>query len=116
MNVVDIRNNNIIGDNGESGERQNVSNTTEQRNTIDEARNDVGSIGKYKLTKKRDRKNMNEIDEREHQSSDIILAVRRKACTVWNDDLHAKFMKVVHQIGKGASSKPPTRTFLKDYW
>lgn len=100
MNVVDIRNNNIIGDHGESGERQNVSNTTEQRNNIDEAGNDVGSNGKYNLTTKRDRKNMNEIDEREHQSSGINMAVRRKACTVWNDDLHAKFMKVVHQIGK----------------
>ncbi|KAG5611286.1 hypothetical protein H5410_022567 [Solanum commersonii] len=100
MNVVDIRNNNIIGDNGEPGKRQNVSNTTEQRNNSDEAGYDVGSNGKYKLTKKRDRKNMNEIDEREHQSSDINMAVRRKACTVWNDDLHANFMKVVHQIGK----------------
>ncbi|XP_025886280.1 two-component response regulator ARR1-like [Solanum lycopersicum] len=90
------QNNNIIGDNGESEERQNVSNTTNQRNNIDEAGNDVGSNGKYKLTKKRERENTNEADQREHQSSDFI---RRKACLVWNDDLQAKFIKVVHQIG-----------------
>lgn len=35
-------NNNIIGGNGESKERQNVWNTTKQRNNIDVAENDVG--------------------------------------------------------------------------
>lgn len=64
MNVVDIRNNNIIGDSGESEEKQNVSNITKQRNNIDEVGNDVGSNEKYKLTKKREKKNMNEIDQR----------------------------------------------------
>lgn len=43
---------------------------------------------------------MNEIDERERQSGDINKVVRRKACTVWTDDHHAKFMEAVRQIGE----------------
>ncbi|KAK4377295.1 hypothetical protein RND71_003591 [Anisodus tanguticus] len=95
MNVGDddgIGNNNIVEDTEKAGEK-NISNVEEQSNNIHEAENEVISNELYKLTRKRGRKITKEISEGESPSSAINETVRRKACTEWTVDLHAKFMK-----------------------
>ncbi|PHT37714.1 hypothetical protein CQW23_21287 [Capsicum baccatum] len=72
MNVDYIFNNNIAGDNEEPNRE-----------------------------KKRGRKSSKEIQEEIHQTSVINQAVRRQTCTIWTDDLHAKFMEAIHQLGEG---------------
>lgn len=52
--------------------------------------------------KKRGRKSSKEIQEEIHQTSVINQAVRRQICTIWTDDLHAKFMEAIHQLGEGS--------------
>ncbi|KAM3340960.1 two-component response regulator ORR21-like [Capsicum galapagoense] len=51
--------------------------------------------------KKRGRKSSKEIQEEIHQTSVINQAVRRQTCTIWTDNLHAKFMEAIHQLGEG---------------
>ncbi|KAJ8571042.1 hypothetical protein K7X08_038014 [Anisodus acutangulus] len=103
MNVGDddgIGNNNIVEDSEKAGEK-NIFNAEEQSNNIHEAENEVISNELYKLRRKRGRKITKEISEVESQSNAINETVRRKACTEWTVDLHAKFMKVVQQLGEG---------------
>ncbi|PHT37690.1 hypothetical protein CQW23_21263 [Capsicum baccatum] len=70
-------------------------------NIIHEAENDVGSNGKYKLKRKRGRKNLIETNVGESQRSNVNKAVRQKICIEWTDYLHEKFMKAVRQLGEG---------------
>ncbi|KAK4366425.1 hypothetical protein RND71_014305 [Anisodus tanguticus] len=99
VNADDIDNNNIVGDEEQAREK-NISNTEEQGNNIHEAENDIVSNEKYKLRRKRGRKNTKEISEGDSQSSANKI-VRKKVCTKWTLDLHAKFMKAVQQLGEG---------------
>ncbi|MCD7452632.1 hypothetical protein HAX54_017611, partial [Datura stramonium] len=95
MNVDDIGNNDIAGDNEEqTGEKINVPSNTE-------AENDIISKGEYKPGRKRGRKITKEINEGESQSNTINKIVMRKNCLKWTGYLHAKFMKVVQQLGEG---------------
>ncbi|KAF3632530.1 hypothetical protein FXO38_26108 [Capsicum annuum] len=70
-------------------------------NIIHEAENDVGSNGKYKLKRKRGRKNLIETNVGETQRSNVNKAVRQKVCIEWTDYLHGKFMKAARQLGEG---------------
>ncbi|PHU06772.1 hypothetical protein BC332_23261 [Capsicum chinense] len=70
-------------------------------NIIHEAENEVGSNGKYKLKRKRGRKNLIETNVGETQRSNVNKAVRQKVCIEWTDYLHGKFMKAVRQLGEG---------------
>ncbi|XP_049406384.1 two-component response regulator ARR2-like [Solanum stenotomum] len=79
MKFVDISTNNIVGENKEP-EEKNVSYTKEQSNNIHEAGNDVVLI-KWKI----------------HATEEE----RRKDYREWTEDLHARFMQVVHQLGEG---------------
>ncbi|XP_055814069.1 putative two-component response regulator ARR13 [Solanum dulcamara] len=102
MNVDDIGKNSIFGENEEQlREKKNVCNTEEQDNYINEVENDVLLNEKCKLSRKRGRKNMKEINEGESQSSDIHKIVMQKNYIEWTDDLHAKFMEAVQQLGEG---------------
>ncbi|XP_059295646.1 two-component response regulator ORR21-like [Lycium ferocissimum] len=83
----DIGDNNIVVDEEQAGEK-NIRNTEEQSN-------------KYKLRIKRGRKRAKQINEGESQSSAINKIVRRKVCTKWTVDLHAKFMDAMQQLGDG---------------
>ncbi|KAF3650487.1 hypothetical protein FXO38_17137 [Capsicum annuum] len=67
MNVDDIDNNNIVGDEEQAGEKNND-------------KNDVVSKGKYNLWRKRGRKSMKDINEGRSQSSAINNTVKRKDC------------------------------------
>ncbi|KAH0640910.1 hypothetical protein KY285_037496 [Solanum tuberosum] len=100
MKFVDISTNNIVGENKEP-EEKNVSYTKEQSNNIHEAGNDVVLSGKYTLQRKRGTKNMKENNEVERQNNVIDTIVRRKDYREWTEDLHARFMQVVHQLGEG---------------
>ncbi|KAJ8550854.1 hypothetical protein K7X08_000224 [Anisodus acutangulus] len=80
------------------GEKNMPINIKEPSNNIDEVENDVESNEKYKLKRKSGRKNAKEINVVESQSS-ANKVVRRKVCTEWTVDLHAKFAKAVHQLG-----------------
>ncbi|KAK4731323.1 hypothetical protein R3W88_024311 [Solanum pinnatisectum] len=71
------------------------------KDNIDEAENDVISNEKYKLKRKRGRKNMKETNEGKFQSTAINKIVMQKDCKEWTNDLHAKFMKVVQELGEG---------------
>ncbi|PHU07691.1 hypothetical protein BC332_24180 [Capsicum chinense] len=88
MNVDDIDNNNIVGDEEQDGEKNND-------------KNDVVSKGKYNLWKKRGRKSMKDINEGRSQSSAINNTVKRKDCIEWTTDLHFIFTKAVKQLGEG---------------
>ncbi|KAF3630679.1 hypothetical protein FXO38_26110 [Capsicum annuum] len=70
-------------------------------NIIHEAENDVGSNGKYKLKRKRGRKNLIETNVGERQRSNVNKAVRQKVCIEWTEYLHEIFMKAVRQLGEG---------------
>ncbi|XP_059306662.1 two-component response regulator ORR24-like [Lycium ferocissimum] len=100
MNVDDIGNNNIVGDEVQAGEKS-IPNIENQSNNI-EAENDVVSNGKYKQGRKRNRKSTKEINEGESQSSAINKSVRQKLRIEWTVDLHTKFMKAVQQLGEGS--------------
>ncbi|KAH0635364.1 hypothetical protein KY285_035062 [Solanum tuberosum] len=67
----------------------------------DNVGNNVVLNGKHKLRNKRDRKSTKDINEDESQSNAINKVVRRKYPTKWTDDLHAKFMEAVQQLGEG---------------
>ncbi|XP_055814068.1 putative two-component response regulator ARR21 [Solanum dulcamara] len=102
MNVDDIGKNSIFGENEEQlREKKNVCNIEEQDNYINEVENNVLLNEKCKLSRKRGRKSMKEINERESQSSDIHKIVTQKNYIEWTDDLHAKFMEAVQQLGEG---------------
>ncbi|XP_060175172.1 two-component response regulator ORR21-like [Lycium barbarum] len=83
----DTGNNNILVDEGQAAEK-NIRNTEEQSN-------------KYKLRIKRGRKSSKEINEGKSHRSAINKTVRRKVCTEWTVDLHAKFMDAMQQLGDG---------------
>ncbi|KAH0706405.1 hypothetical protein KY289_011481 [Solanum tuberosum] len=108
MNGDDIGKIDIVGENVEqSGEKKNVANVEEQKNNTDEVETDVESNEKYKLRRKRGRKNTKETREGETQSSATNKVLRRKDCREWTNDLHAKFVKTVQQLGEG-------RCYLKE--
>ncbi|XP_060171218.1 two-component response regulator ORR26-like [Lycium barbarum] len=85
----------------EKNEEKNMPiNLEEERNNIRETENDVVSNEKDKLRRKTGRKSTIEINEGDNQSS-ANKAVRRKVCTEWTADLHAKFIEAVHHLGEG---------------
>ncbi|MCE2055297.1 hypothetical protein HAX54_042366 [Datura stramonium] len=91
-----------VEDNEEQpGEKKNVSNIKGQSSNIHETENDVVSNRKYEPGKKRGKKGTKHINEGDRQSIAINKVVRREACIKWTVDLHAKFMKVVQQLGEG---------------
>ncbi|KAG5568289.1 hypothetical protein H5410_064697 [Solanum commersonii] len=98
MKVDDIGNNKIVRENKES-EEKNMSYTKEQSNNIHEARNDVELSEIYMLQRKRDTKGMKKNSEGERQNNVIDKVVTRKEYREWIEDLHARFMQVVHQLG-----------------
>ncbi|KAH0737052.1 hypothetical protein KY290_035757 [Solanum tuberosum] len=100
IKFVDISTNNIVGENKEP-EEKNVSYTKEQSNNIHEAGNDVVLSEKYTLQRKKGTKNMKENNEVERQNNVIDTVVRRKDYREWTEDLHARFMQVVRQLGEG---------------
>ncbi|MCD7460967.1 hypothetical protein HAX54_044922 [Datura stramonium] len=97
-----------VGDNEEQPrEKKNLSYIEDKRYNIHDAENNVISDRKYEPKRKRGRKHTKQINEEERQSIAIYKVVRRKACIEWTGDLHAKFIKVVQQLGEG-------RCFPKD--
>ncbi|XP_049406385.1 uncharacterized protein LOC125870062 [Solanum stenotomum] len=80
---------------------KNISNTEEHDNNIYEVGNNVVLNEKHKLRNKRDRKSTKDINEGESQSNAINKVVRQRDPTKWTNDLHAKFMEVVQQLGEG---------------
>ncbi|XP_060174316.1 putative two-component response regulator ARR20 [Lycium barbarum] len=96
----DIGNNNIVVDEEQAGEK-NTPNTEEPNNNIQEAKNNIVSNEKYKLRMKRSRQSTKQINEGESQGSAINKTVKRKVCTKWTVDLHARFMDAMHQLGEG---------------
>ncbi|KAK6773994.1 hypothetical protein RDI58_029233 [Solanum bulbocastanum] len=103
MNGDDIGKIDIVGENEKQpGEKKNVANVEEQKNNTDEVQTDVESNEKYKLRRKRNRKNMKETKEGETQINAINKVLRRKDCREWKNDLHAKLVKVVQQLGEGS--------------
>ncbi|MCD7455422.1 hypothetical protein HAX54_028108 [Datura stramonium] len=102
MNVDDFGKSNIAGDNEEQSEEKNtVPNTEEQSNNTREAGNNVVTNGKYKLRRNKGQKNTKEINEVESPKSAINKAIRQKDYTEWTEDLHAKFVEAVQQLGEG---------------
>ncbi|XP_015168890.1 two-component response regulator ARR1-like [Solanum tuberosum] len=103
MNVDDIDKDNFVGDNEKlSGEKNNVSDIEEQSDNIHEAENNIVSNGECKLRRKSRRKNSKETNEGESQNTTINKVVRRKNCTKWTANLHAKFMKSLELLGEGS--------------
>ncbi|KAJ8535556.1 hypothetical protein K7X08_023276 [Anisodus acutangulus] len=103
MNVGDvdfIDNNNIVGDEDQTGEK-NIPNNEEQSSNIHKTENNVVANEKYKKRRKRGRKSTKEINEGESQINANNKAVRRKVCTKWTVDLHKKFAEAVQQLGEG---------------
>uniref|UniRef100_M1DFT1 OJ1695_H09.29 gene product (ISS) n=1 Tax=Solanum tuberosum TaxID=4113 RepID=M1DFT1_SOLTU len=78
-----------------------MSYTKEQSNNIHEAENDVELSEIYMLQRKRDTKGMKKNNEGERQNNVIDKVVTRKEYREWTEDLHARFMQVVHQLGEG---------------
>ncbi|KAK4719119.1 hypothetical protein R3W88_017457 [Solanum pinnatisectum] len=102
MNVDDIDKDNIVGDNEKlSGEKNNVPDIEEQSDNIHEAENNIVSNGECKLRRKSGKKNSKKTNEGESQNTTINKVVRRKNCTKWTVDLHAKFMKSLELLGEG---------------
>ncbi|KAK4706283.1 hypothetical protein R3W88_034153 [Solanum pinnatisectum] len=101
-NVDDTDEINVVGENEEQPrEKKIVANAEEQKDNIDEVENDVISNEKFKLKRKRGIKNTKETNEGKIQSSAINKVVMQKDCREWTNDLHAKFMKVVQELGEG---------------
>ncbi|KAG5620900.1 hypothetical protein H5410_006118 [Solanum commersonii] len=100
MKVDDVGNNKIVRENKES-EEKNMSYSKERSNNIHEARNGVELSEIYMLQRKRGTKGMKKNNEGERQNNAIDKVVRRKEYTEWSEDLHARFMQVVHQLGEG---------------
>ncbi|KAH0711963.1 hypothetical protein KY289_007922 [Solanum tuberosum] len=101
MNVNGIGNSNVIGDNEEqAGEKNNMPNTNEQSNNVDEPENDVVLNEKYELR------------EGESQNRAINRTVRRKKCINWTENLRAKFMEVVEHLVGGSKSTSQLFNFL----
>ncbi|KAH0645012.1 hypothetical protein KY284_032896 [Solanum tuberosum] len=101
-NVDDTDEINVVGENEEQPrEKKIIINAEEQKDNIDEVENDVISNEKFKLKRKRGRKNMKETNEGKIQSSAINKVVMQKDCREWTIDLHAKFMKAVEELGEG---------------
>ncbi|KAH0698044.1 hypothetical protein KY289_015526 [Solanum tuberosum] len=100
LKVDDVGNNKIIGENKES-EEKNMSYTKEQRNNVHEAGNNVELSEKYMLQRERCTKGMKKNNEGERHNNAIDKVVRRKDYREWTEDLHARFMQVVHQLGEG---------------
>lgn len=84
-------------------------------NIIHEAENDVGSNGKYKLKRKRGRKNLIETNVGERQRSNVNKAVRQKVCIEWTEYLHEIFMKAVRQLGEGSKFISLLNTFIGNF-
>ncbi|KAK4719120.1 hypothetical protein R3W88_017458 [Solanum pinnatisectum] len=102
MNVDDIDKDNIVGDNEKLfGEKNNVPDIEEQSDNIHEAENNIVSNGECKLRRKSGKKNSKKTNEGESQNTTINKVVRRKNCTKWTADLHAKFMKSLELLGEG---------------
>ncbi|KAK4366574.1 hypothetical protein RND71_014454 [Anisodus tanguticus] len=97
---INIGDTNDIGNNNIIGEKNMLINIKEQSNNIHETENNVLSNEKYKLRKKRGRKSTKEINEGENLNCPN-KAIKHNVCTEWTTDLHAKFMKAVHQLGEG---------------
>lgn len=94
-----------IGDEDETGENvgdeqgeKSMANDEEQNNN-NEVENSE-SNGKYKLRKKRGRKSTKEANQGDSHSSG--KSVKRKVCTEWTLELHAKFLEAVAQLGEGS--------------
>ncbi|WMV42224.1 hypothetical protein MTR67_035609 [Solanum verrucosum] len=101
-NVDDTDEINVVGENEEQPrEKKIIANAEEQKDNIDEVENDVISNEKFKLKRKRGRKNTKETNEGKIQSSAINKVVMQKNCREWTIDLHAKFMKAVQELGEG---------------
>ncbi|WMV51230.1 hypothetical protein MTR67_044615 [Solanum verrucosum] len=91
MIVKDVDTNNMDGDNEVlSKETNDVSNTEEHRNNIDEVEDNITSNGKYKRRRKNNRKD---------RKKDKVI--KKKNCVKWNADLHTKFMESLEQLGEG---------------
>ncbi|KAG5620891.1 hypothetical protein H5410_006109 [Solanum commersonii] len=100
LKVDDVGNNKIVGENKES-EEKNMYYTKEQRNNIHEAGNNVELSEKYMIQRERCTKGMKKNNEGERQNNAIDKVVRRKDYREWTEDLHGRFMQVVHQLGEG---------------
>ncbi|KAG5581570.1 hypothetical protein H5410_052197 [Solanum commersonii] len=95
MIVKDVDTNNMDGDNEVlSKETNDVSNTEEHGNNIDEVEDNITSNGKYKRRRKNNRKD---------RKKDKLI--KQKNCVKWNADLHAKFMESLEQLGEGKEHK-----------
>ncbi|WMV14596.1 hypothetical protein MTR67_007981 [Solanum verrucosum] len=100
MKVDDVGNNKIVRENKES-EEKNMSYSKERSNNIHEARNDVELSEIYMLQRKRGTKGMKKNNEGERQNNAIDKVVKRKEYREWTEDLHARFMQAIHQLGEG---------------
>ncbi|MCD7469899.1 hypothetical protein HAX54_009311 [Datura stramonium] len=96
MNIDDIGNDNIIGDDEKIGDKNMLINTEEHNNNINEDENDIISNEKYMSRRKRGRKRKKETNEGESQRS------TRKDSIKWNEDLHSKFVEATQQLGEGS--------------
>ncbi|KAH0643605.1 hypothetical protein KY290_035083 [Solanum tuberosum] len=91
MIVKDVDTNNMDEDNEVlSKETNDVANTEEHRNNIDEVEDNITSNGKYKRRRENNRKD---------RKKDKVI--KQKNCVKWNADLHAKFMESLEQLGEG---------------
>ncbi|MCD9644786.1 hypothetical protein HAX54_033221 [Datura stramonium] len=102
MNIDDIGNDNIIGDDEKIGDKNMLINTEEQNNNINEDENDIISNEKYMSRRKRGRKRKKETNEGESQRSTINKTFKRKDSIKWNTDLHSKFVEATQQLGEGS--------------
>ncbi|OIT36521.1 two-component response regulator arr1 [Nicotiana attenuata] len=97
-NMINIGEDNETGENvgDEQGERS-IGNDEEQNNNHEVENSE--SNGKYKLRKKRGRKSTKKANQGDSHSSG--KSVKRKVCTEWTLELHAKFLEAVAQLGEG---------------
>lgn len=95
--------------------KKTIDNSEERKKNIDEVENDVVSNEKFKLKRKRGRKSMKETKERETQNNAINKFHRQTDCIDWKNGVHAKFLKVVQQLGEGSKLTSILFNFITIY-